>query len=435
MDYSNFDKAHQLLHMIDEYGLMKCEYGCKDEVDGVLENLCSRMETILDTVKTIVPNTVMRCKEPDSLLEIKLRRTDGPRKIWKTINRDMMKEKVAGAILGRFAACMLGAPVEGWEIDRMEKKAKQLAMEFPPVRFWEEIEDPERLQYECSPRWMFARTKIDSVPVDDDISFVLVNLILLEKYGLDFTTYDVGSFWKQQLSVVCTAEAVALDNFKKGISIDRVAELNNPYVQWIGADIRADGFAYACAGWPEKAAELAYQDAYLSHRRNGIYGSMFFAATIAAAFTTDNAIDAIRIGLTEIPKESMLYQDVVWALKAGETVQDYKDARQLVDQRFPNMPLFHTNNNACLVVFGLMLGGNDYTKVISNIVAMGLDNDCTAATAGSIVGAIIGKKGIPSYWYDCFHDTVHTFMNDYPIFSIEDIVERYIQLAIKNYEK
>ena len=33
----------------------------------------------------------------------------------------------------------------------------------------------------------------------------------------------------------------------------------------------------------ERAAAMAYRDAYLSHRRQWIYGEMFFAAAVAAA--------------------------------------------------------------------------------------------------------------------------------------------------------
>ena len=32
----------------------------------------------------------------------------------------------------------------------------------------------------------------------------------------------------------------------------------------------------------------------------------------------------------------------------------------------------------------------DFTRTISVTVAMGLDNDCTAATAGSLLGAVLG---------------------------------------------
>jgi len=148
------------------------------------------------------------------------------------------------------------------------------------------------------------------------------------------------------------------------------------------------------SAYPEKAAEMAYRDAFISHRRNGIYGEMFFSASQAAAFAVDNSIDAIKIGLTEIPKSCALYSDVEWALNAGRDIKNYRDARSAVDEHFMGMSGVHTNNNACLTIFGLMIGGTDVTKVISETVAMGLDNDCTAAMAGSIVGAIVGKRNL-----------------------------------------
>ena len=63
--------------------------------------------------------------------------------------------------------------------------------------------------------------------------------------------------------------------------------LNNPYLNFIGADIRSDPWGYAAPGWPEKAAELAWRDATISHRRNGIYSAMYWSAVIAAAFAVD----------------------------------------------------------------------------------------------------------------------------------------------------
>jgi phage terminase large subunit-like protein len=62
---------------------------------------------------------------------------------------------------------------------------------------------------------------------------------------------------------------------------------------------------------------------------------------------------------------------------------------------------------------------------------MGLDNDCTAATAGSIVGAIVGKAGIPAHWYAPFHNTVYTYLIGLPEFAIDDVVDRFTRLAQK----
>ena len=89
----------------------------------------------------------------------------------------------------------------------------------------------------------------------------------------------------------------------------------------------------------------------------------------------------------------------------------------------------HTINNACLTIWGLALGGTDVTRVIGQTVAMGLDNDCTAATAGSIVGAVVGKKGIPRHWYRPFGDTVHSYLIGKRRFGIRDLVRRFARQA------
>ena len=265
----------------------------------------------------------------------------------------------------------------------------------------------------------------NGVPVDDDIAYTLLGLLIVEDFGPDFTVEDVGRAWLKYLPYACTAERVALANLKKGVPARRAAEKDNPYCEWIGADIRSDPWGYMAPGWPEKAAEMAWRDAYLSHRRQGIYGEMFFSAAIAAAFAVEHPVEALEIGLTEIPRDCALARAVRWALKVAPQVKDYRKARQMVDMRFRGMHAVHTINNACLTIWGLTIGGTDMTKVISETVAMGLDNDCTTATAGSIVGAVVGKKSIPRRWYRNFNDTVHSYLIGRPRFRISDLVRRF----------
>jgi ADP-ribosylglycohydrolase len=270
---------------------------------------------------------------------------------------------------------------------------------------------------------------VQGVPVDDDLTYTLLGLLMAEEYGPDFTTNDVAKAWLKYLPIACTAEEITLKNLKAGISARQAGAIDNPFTEWIGADIRSDPWGYLAPGWPELAADLAYRDAYLSHRRTGIYGEMLFSAAISAAFTVNDPLEAIQIGLTEIPANCQLAQHVMWALEESQHIGNYREARKAVDERFPGMDGAHTINNACLTVFGLAIGRVDFSRVISETVAMGMDNDCTTATAGSIAGAVLGKAGIPVHWYQHFNDIIYTYMIGVPSLAISDVVQRFFDLA------
>ena len=123
---------------------------------------------------------------------------------------------------------------------------------------------------------------------------------------------------------------------------DRAGETGNPFCQWIGGAIRADPWGYAAPGLPEQAAGLAWRDAYLSHRRNGIYAAMYFAAAIAAAFAVDHPVRALEVGLSEIPKTCALAKAVRWALKVAPGITDYRTPRVALDHKFAGM-----HDNTC----------------------------------------------------------------------------------------
>lgn len=423
-----------ILDQIALYSQLQYEYGAKRKN---IENIILRAERVLKTglleIKKLPSDKNLAKNEPNNLKIIRALRPKGPRKLWLNFDSEIYMDKIEGALLSRMAGCTLGAVVEFSEINSMKEWAKTIGDQFPPVDYWSEAQSPLVKRYGTSPCQAYTRNKMNGVPVDDDIAYTLLGLLIVEEYGLNFTTEDVGKAWMKYLPMACTAEKIALENLKDGIPAKKAAEKNNPFVQWIGADIRSDPWAYMAPGLPEKAAEMAYYDAYLSHRRNGIYGEMFFSAAQAAAFAVNNSLEALKIGLTEIPKNCLLAKDIRWALKTCKKIKNYQDAREAVNKHFNGMNGVHTNNNACLTVFGLAIGGDDVTRVLSETVAMGLDNDCTTATAGSIIGAVVGKKGVPKHWYKNFNDTVHSYLIDKKIFTISGLVKRFSQQAQRSF--
>lgn len=427
MGYPKLPDFWDLTGDITLYSQLKHEYGAGG-IQAILDQVEKALKSASTQIKKLPVDKKLAKEEPDDLHSIKALRPKGPRRIWRKIERDYA-ERLEGALLGRMAGCVLGAAVEFWPIKKMEALARENGQPFPPTDYWDYVPEPDAKRYNVSPNKAYTRKVMNGAPVDDDIAYTLLGLLILEDFGPHFTTSDVGKAWLKYLPMACTAEHVALENLKKGVSPNKAGELNNPFREWIGADIRSDPWGYMAPGWPERAAEMAYRDACISHRRQGIYGEMFFAASVSAAFAVDDPISALKIGLTEIPKNCAMAKAVRWALKESKNIRNYKQAREAMENRFKGMNQVHTINNACLTIWGLTIGGTDFTKVISETVAMGMDNDCTAATAGSIAGAIVGKKGIPKHWYARFNNTVHSYLIGKKRFSITDILRRFRKQA------
>ena len=424
MRYPDIPDFPQLISQLRLYSQLKHEYGARG-IPPVLQQAESALKRAVRRLKKLPVDPEKTRREPNSLAAIRRLRPAGPRRLWHEFRRAEYLDRLDGALLGRFAGCILGSPVEGWPVARMADWAREVGDRFPPTDYWTAVPDPSRIRYLTSRCDAYTRRGMDGVPVDDDLAYTLLGLIVLEENGPGFSLADLGQAWRRYLPLACTAEAVALDNLKSGLPPNKAADRENPYCEWIGADIRADPWGYVAPGLPELAAGLAWRDAYLTHRRNGIYGEMFFAASIAAAFALDDPLDALRVGLTEIPRECALARAVRWAFRTAPKIEDYQQARAAVDRKFMGMSPVHTINNACLTVFGLGIGGTDLTEVISHTVAMGLDNDCTAATAGNVAGAIVGKSGIPKHWYRGFNNTVHSYLLGRKRFTISGLVKRF----------
>ncbi|QDU34012.1 ADP-ribosylglycohydrolase [Poriferisphaera corsica] len=425
------DMKKQLEEIIHWYELRQDQGGGLG-VDELMGELDGVMAHVRDQFQEMEICSRLSSQEPDDLEAIKLLRPEGDRRlVARLADIADFDDRLMGAMMGRFAGCTLGAAVELLEIDRMKGLAEIGGDEWPPMDYWQYVTNGDVLRYTKNRFIDYTRDRMCGVPVDDDIAYTLMGLMVVERFGPCFGTADVVAMWDELIPIAYTAEERALENYRAGVDVEKIGEVNNPYVEWIGAWIRSDGWGYMSAGWPEVAAEMAYRDAVVSHRRNGVYGEMMFSAAIAAAFTLDCPLRAIEIGLQEIPAKSRFADAIRWALSVADDVTDYQDARDRVEAQFKDMNIVHAINNACLVVFGIALGGLDITKAISQTVAMGMDNDCTAATVGSLIGAVVGKDGIPAHWTEPFGDTIQSYFNGIESFSIKDVHARFMTQAEK----
>jgi len=269
---------------------------------------------------------------------------------------------------------------------------------------------------------------------DDDTDYTIAGLRVLETAGLDFSTEDVADYWLAQLPFhkVYTAERIAYRNLVDGLKPPATATYRNPAREWIGAQIRADAFGYVCPGIPERAAEMAFRDAALSHVKNGIYGEMMVAAMIAGAFVTQDVEEIVQIGLSEIPEKSRLAEAVRNVVDWVTRDRDWERTADRIAEHYRGLQGCHTIPNAAIVILGLLDGALDFERTITVAVMAGFDTDCNGATVGSIVGTVLGARALPEKWIAPLNDTIHSSIVEMPVGKISDLARRTVNIAAQN---
>ncbi len=393
----------------------------------------ARMKTTLTRffkhASTCEPAESFKFVEPSDLDGIRAARRPGPRRL--EIDPDGIPDRIEGAWLGRCAGCMLGKPVEGWSKGDIEALL-QFAGDYPLTDYFPPLKDaPEGMRAYHSAGNTCLRGQIKYGVRDDDTDYTLLGLHIMETFGADFTPANVAMEWLGRLPFhrVYTAERAAYRNLVDDIIPPESALVMNPYREWIGAQIRCDGFAYCAPGWPEKAAEFAWRDAVVSHVKNGIYGEMFFAALIAACMATDDLLGAIRVARAEIPNKSRLAQAIDDVVRWCAKDDDWEKTWQRMDKKYGHYHPVHTINNAVIVLIGCLHAAGDFEKAICISVMSGLDTDCTGATAGSVMGALLGASGVPEKWSAPLRNTLHSALEGMNVNKISNLTKRTVKIA------
>lgn len=339
-------------------------------------------------------------------------------------------DAIAGAWLGRCAGCQLGKPVEGWPHWAIRRYLEP-EYAFPPDDYIPLIPDHGVGIPLHGSAGEASRGNFSSMARDDDIDYMIFALATLERHGFGFAAADVAEAWLAGIpaNMTYTAERVAYRNLLLGITPPGSATVRNPFREWIGAQIRTDVYGYACAGDPAAAADLAYRDAIVSHTKNGIYGALFAAAANAGAFVTADPLQALLAGMDQIPAQSRLQRELERVIQSRERGLDWEQALAEVMSTCGHYHGVHTINNACFVAIGLLWGECDLQKTIALAVACGLDTDCNGATAGSIVGAILGARALPQAWIEPLGDRVGSMVAGFDGSRISDLAERTHALA------
>jgi len=346
--------------------------------------------------------------------------------------------KVHGSWLGRVAGDFVGAPLELRPIKTIQRR-------------YGDIKDYPK--------------KIDLNYVNDDEMYEIIALIALEKYGIELDAKNIAEEWQNLLlydKAVFTAEKVALNNIRSKIFPPESGTFNNPYFDFIGAQMRADIWGQIAPGCPDIVKYYCEMDGSISHAGIGIEGEVYVALLVSNAFFENNIRQNIEHSLAFLPneKESSYTKTVKKAMFLyDQNPDDFRKARNvLINEHWESLKeqlineelnseteralilkgiesKVHVLPNIGIVVLSLLYGAQDKVDPLGRSICvaamMGYDTDCNCGNIGAIIGARLGVDNIPSKWKDPLQDTFSTYVRDHEKWKISELSLRIANIGKK----
>ena len=198
----------------------------------------------------------------------------------------------------------------------------------------------------------------------------------------------------------------------------------------IGAQIFIDGWAMVAPGDPDQAVRFAEAAARVSHDGEAVYGAKMLAAMESMAFVENDIQQLIDIGLTYIPKDSVIARMIADLRAWHEVEKDWRGTRELLAANYGYDKYggnCHMVPNHGLIIHSLLHGDGDFSKTLKIVNTCGWDTDCNGATVGGLWG--LTGSGIPSHWVDSWRRTIQTSVAGFAEVTLEELTKRTLALV------
>ncbi|MCX8083256.1 MAG: ADP-ribosylglycohydrolase family protein [bacterium] len=267
--------------------------------------------------------------------------------------------KIYGCWLGKSIGGSIGGPLEGRK---------------------EFLEIPYRLPEKILP--------------NDDLDLQLVWLNILKKKGIRITADDLSEGWLKNITYPFDEYGVAIANLKAGLKPPQTGIYNNWFSECMGAPIRSEIWGCIFPYRPEVAGYYAYLDASVDHWNEGVYGEVFLSIIESIAFEESDVEKLIKRSCEFLPEDSKVRKVSEMVLDLYRKENNIRKTREEILKRFGHHNFTHCVQNIGFIICGLLYGKGDFLGTIIEATKCGYDTDCTAATAGAIIGIILGKEKI-----------------------------------------
>lgn len=304
------------------------------------------------------------------------------------MTREELMDKVRGAWAGQTIGCTYGGPTEFWYNGVM-------------------IDDSIDIKWPDG----YISWYYDNNPgLYDDVYMDLTFVEVFEREGLDAPVESFEMAFAYAEYPLWHANQQGRYNIRNGITSPSAGYwMHNPHADDIDFQIEADYAGIMAPGMVNAAAYYCDEIGHMMNYGDGWYGGVYVAAMYALAYVSDDIEFIVTEALKVIPKQSRYYEcmnDVIqWH---REHPDDWKSAWQMCHEKHSfdigcpegvHLPFnIDAVINSAYIIIGLLYGDGDFEKTIDIATRCGYDSDCNPASAGGILGTVLGYSNIPEKW-------------------------------------
>jgi hypothetical protein len=266
---------------------------------------------------------------------------------------------------------------------------------------------PHEFKYNEEPRFSLPDFTFlnNGARSDDDNDFELTHLWFMDKENTLTIPYKrIVEIWKANMnSGIWVANKNARELMDKGMIPPETGYVeNNKAASFnLSGQFCTEAYGMISPGMPQTAARLGIYYAHISVSSEPIQAAQYWTSLISLNTFSKSPIEEIILqALGAVDASSVMVELVKDAVKTfHDNPEDWKAARQILYKKWLNERKWNGNSvptNGGMVILALLYGNGDIYKTMQYAMALGLDADCNAATAGAVIGVNYGFKKISS---------------------------------------
>ncbi|GAB3887502.1 ADP-ribosylglycohydrolase family protein [Spirosoma agri] len=306
----------------------------------------------------------------------------------KTMTKQAIQNKIKGGWAGQLIGCTFGGPTE------FQYNGTMLN-DYQPIPWYDGY---------------MKHTMLNNPGLYDDIYMDLTFVDVFEKKGLDASVDEHANAYATAGYGLWHANQAGRYNILHGLKAPESGHwLNNPHADDIDFQIEADFSGLMAPGMPNTAVQIGDPIGHIMNYGDGWYGGAYVGAMYSLAFVSSDINYIVSEALKTIPAQSTFHQCIADVIKwHAQYPGDWKRNWFEIQKKWSDEVgcpegVFHPLDidakiNAAYIVLGLLYGGGDFTKTMEISTRAGQDSDCNPASAGGILGTMLGYDAIPAYW-------------------------------------